>query len=108
MFYVKPKSPDVDIEDHEWDGWARSVGDPDVSMPRVAGRRMASGVIEPSSFSRAYSTSDFHDSAVRSSSRTRGNRGCGRTVLNPTAVKKSTGARHEDSSSISSPNLASP
>ena len=31
-----------------------------------------SGFIEPSSFSSAYSTSDFHDSAVRSSSRSRG------------------------------------
>ena len=48
-------------------------------MERVAGRtgrRIESGLIEPSSFSSAYSTSDFHDSAVRSSSRIRGYFGC--------------------------------
>src|SRR5690606_20748289 len=42
------------------------------SIALVAGRRMASGFIEPSSFSKAYSTSDFHERAVRSSSRSRG------------------------------------
>ena len=36
------------------------------------GRSSVSGLIEPSSFSSAYSTSDFHDSAVRSSRRSRG------------------------------------
>src|SRR5207237_2293424 len=95
---------------------------PDVD--RVAGRTgrsSDSGLIEPSSFSSAYSTSDFQDSAVRSSSRSRGYRGCGRTVLKPTDRKKSAGARHPepplplwpplcppDPAPLGSPNLASP
>jgi len=70
---------------------------------------MASGVIEPSSFSSAYSTSDFQDSAVRSSRRRRGYRGCGRTVLKPTDRKKSAGARQPpEPASSGSPNFASP
>ena len=55
-----------------------------IGWPGATGRSRLSGLIEPSSFSSAYSTSDFHDSAVRSSSRSRGKRGCGRTVLKPT------------------------
>ncbi len=57
------------------------------------GRNAGSGLIEPSSRSRATSTSSRQDSALRRSSRSRGNRWCGRTVLKPTAAGSRPAAR---------------
>ena len=48
-------------------GVARQFSTLRVAVAGRTGRSRVSGLIEPSSFSSAYSTSDFHDSAVRSS-----------------------------------------
>ena len=53
---------------------------------RVSARQRGSAST-PSSRSSAYSTSSFHVTVVLMSSRSRGVRGCGRTVLNPTASR---------------------
>ena len=51
------------------------------------GRNTGSGFIEPSSRSSATSMSSRHDTAFFRSSRSRGKRWCGRTVLKPTASR---------------------
>lgn len=56
-----------------------------------SGRSTGSFCTAPSNLSSANSTSSFQESVVRSSRRSRGYVGCGRTVLNPTARRWSAG-----------------
>lgn len=82
----------------EWHVWRSALTGASGELPATcwalggtaacyARRRARSGVIEPSRRSSATSTSSRQESTVLISSRRRGKRMCGRTVLNPTASR---------------------